>query len=308
MDYDLVKYKDIWFRTIVCLLAAHFLVMVGEKVDTLEALTIPSYYPTLLINYVISLLIALAVKKVTILLDRKCPWEVDLLRRIVLQFIFGVVMVSLLSFFLVFIYFISFNQDILESTYPAYEFPFSVVLILCLNFFYMTYYFYLQRKHSSNIEKEAVRPQLYQVQPEGTSIDGKLPSVTKKEKKEILIIETPSQSIPIKISCLAFAFVHNGATLVFLKNMVSKQEAYITYTPLKELEDELEQEQFYRINRKCLVSFECVKAFKPGPERTLRLILEPDMASWTGMEKQELTKLVTVSADRVIAFKRWIDR
>ncbi|MGE8426311.1 MAG: LytTR family transcriptional regulator DNA-binding domain-containing protein [Sphingobacterium sp.] len=311
MNTKPIKYKDTWFRIIVCLFAAHFLVMVGEKVDTLEALTIPSYYPTLVINYIIALLIAFAVKKISMIQDKRFPWELDLLKRLLYQFVFGVVLVSILSFLLVFIYFISFSQDILASTYPAYEFPFSVVLILCLNFFYASYYFYqLKRRDDDNPnpDKESSVVLDTSAIPLLKSDSENTVQEDKRDKKEILIIDTPTRSIPIKICDLAFAFVSNGTTFVFLKGMDRLQDGYIMSSPLKELEDAIDAEQFYRINRKCIVNFESISAFKAGQERTLILMLKPDLISWTGMEKQELTKLCTVSADRVAAFKRWIDR
>ncbi|MNU14583.1 LytTr DNA-binding domain protein [compost metagenome] len=319
-----IRYKDFWFRVLVCLAAAHFLVMVGEKVDTLEALTIPSYYPTLAINYAIALFIAFTVRKVTMKLDTIVPWERDVLKRGILQFCLGVVLVALLSFSLVFVYFISFSQDILASTYPSYEFPFSVVLILCLNFFYISYYFYQSRRTEYGQGSRTTTMEMETDRNENSSIEHPVyslfsstikdealkesPLINKREKKEILIIDTPTRSIPIKLCDLAFAFVSSGTTFVFLKGMNRLQDAFIMSSPLKELEDALDPVQFYRINRKCIVNFDAISAFKAGQERSLMLILEPDLMQWTGMEKQELTKLCTVSADRVAPFKRWIDR
>jgi hypothetical protein len=319
-----IRYKDFWFRVLVCLLATHFLVMVGEKVDTLEALTIPSYYPTLAINYAIALFIAFMVRKVTMKLDTIVPWEQDVLKRGILQFCLGVILIALLSFSLVFVYFISFSQDILASTYPSYEFPFSVVLILCLNFFYVSYYFYQSTRTEYEQDSRTTIMESETDQNENSSLEHptyslysstvredtlpEAPIINKKEKKEILIIDTPTRSIPIKLCDLAFAFVSSGTTFVFLKGMNRLQDAYILSSPLKELEDALDPVQFYRINRKCIVNFESISAFKAGQERSLMLILEPDLMQWAGMEKQELAKLCTVSADRVASFKRWIDR
>ncbi len=302
MSIPPIKYNDLWFRIIVCLLSAHFLVMVGEKVDTLEALTIPSYYPTLLINYIIALLIAFAVKKVTVSLDKTLRWENDLLRRLILQFVFGVFAVSVLSFALVFIYFISFGQDILASTYPAYEFPFSVVLILCLNFFYVTFYFY-QLRRESHLSGQ-LEDKDFSMQVVHNIVD----ELHQRDKKEILIIDMATRSIPVRISELAFTFVDSGATFVMLKSMQRLQDAYVVNSTLKDLEQSLDGDRFFRINRKCIVNFDVIRAYKSGQDRSLVLILEPDITKWIGMEQQDLIRICTVSADRVSAFKRWIDR
>lgn len=284
-----ILYKDLYFRLLVCLIASHILVMIGQKFSTLHAFTIPSYYPTLFINYAIALLIAYAVRKVTIRLDSRYCWEQDILKRALLQFLLGVIAISLFSFFLVFLYFRAFSRNIMESRYPEFEFPFSVVLILCLNFYYVAYYFAVKYKrlHQKEIEPKETIP---------------------CKSKEIIVVDLASKSVPIRTSEIMGVFLLEGTVFIWLSGMKNLGECYAISVALSRIEEQLDERQFFRINRRCLVNFNIIRSFSQQSTKTLQLHLAPDIEALFEQKKELVAKLCQVSTDRVPLFKKWMDR
>lgn len=318
-----VKYKDLLFRAIACLLAAHVLVMMGEDVSSLEAFTIWSYYPTLAINYVIALIVGRAVKKVTVALDKKHNWYRDIWRRAILQFIFGVMAVSILSFFLVWLYFVTFSRDISASGYFDYEFPFSITLITILNLYYVAYYFYVNPRFGEPVatigpflpgDKEAFPAQ------DVTGNDRKYASIElsavsdaqkegeSNERREILIIDTPVRSIPVRIRKCVMFFIYSKTVFVRLKGMKGLNECYQLSMNLGDIIEMLDERDFFRINRQCIVSFDVIGSYEHNGEKGLSVTLTPDHGKLENISQEDWDKLIKVSVDKVPDFKAWMNR
>lgn len=284
-----VFYNDLYFRLVVSLIAAHRLVMVGKQFGTLEAFTKPSYYPTILINFGIAFIIASTVRFVTIKLDRNYPWYENTLFRTFLQIAFGIVLVSILAFFLVFGYFLAFSQDIFASTYLDYEFPFSVVLIIALNFYYVAYYFAVQyRILRQNSVQQAV---INEIKP-----------------KEIIVVDLANKSVPARVCDILAVFIWDKTVFIWLAGMKSLGECYGIAGNLTQIEEQLDKRQFFRINRQCLVNFNSISAFSAHGEKGLQLKLEPDFAQMLNGKKDQANKLCQVSTEKVPEFKKWMDR
>lgn len=338
-----IHYKDFLFRGVACLLAAHYIVMMGRPdLNTFQALMIPSYYPTLLINYGIALMVGMGVKQVTMMLDRFHDWYTDIWRRAMLQFLFGVIGVSLLSFFLVWLYFFAFGQDILDSGYLDYELPFSIALITILNFYYVACYFYM------NPRSEQVMPQFVKEQiqmdripndyPEERPIVDRLPfesavpssnsalernksfeerlvlnmksmdSEHKKETKEILIVDTALRSIPLKLKDVVMFFIYNRTLFIGMKGIKNLGDCYQYSGTLSELMEDLDERDFFRINRQCIVNFEMIDAYENSGDKGLRLLLKPEYIKLDDINAEAFLKTCLVSGDKVPAFKDWMNR
>ncbi|WEK21336.1 MAG: LytTR family DNA-binding domain-containing protein [Candidatus Pedobacter colombiensis] len=263
-----IRYKDLTFRLIACLLAAHILVMMGEELSSLEALTIYSYYPTLAINYAIALFLAWIIKEITKMLDKRYSWETNLWGRLGLQFLFGVVLVSVISFFLVFIYFLSFHQNIMKSTYPQYEFPFSVALFIILNGYYVLYYFYDKVKFLSSF----------------TGINNKVYKgyINVLEGKETISLDTA------EIACIFI--VESGV----LFRTWSKKD-YFSDDNLDQIESQLDPAVFFRINRRLIAHRTACKSYQPIEYGKLEVTIEPVPLVHT-----------TVSQRKAGPFKEWM--
>ncbi|CDS92081.1 membrane hypothetical protein [Sphingobacterium sp. PM2-P1-29] len=337
-NYIPVIYKDLLFRGIACLLAAHYIVMMGRpQLSTFQALMIPSYYPTLLVNYAIALIVGMGVKRVTILLDRQHDWYRDIWRRAMLQFICGVIGVSILSFFLVWLYFFAFGQDLIDSGYLNYELPFSISLITILNFYYVAYYFYmyprsLDRVPSIDSDRTQMNPiplihqqesNLNHLVPEyienikikdlqmNTSYSAS-PMIKeteeKKETKEILIVDTAVRSIPIRLRDVAMFLIYDKTVFVGMMGCRSFNECYQLSLSLTEIMDLVDESQFFRINRQCIVNFDLIAAFEIYGEKGLKLVLKNEDFGLDDIDAAIYSKVCTVSGDKVATFKDWMNR
>ncbi|WP_108159995.1 LytTR family DNA-binding domain-containing protein [Sphingobacterium faecium] len=317
--------------------------MMGRPdLSTFQALMILSYYPTLLVNYAIALIVGMGVKKVTILLDSYHDWYSDLWRRAMLQFLFGVVVVSILSFFLVWIYFFAFGQDLTDSGYLDYELPFSIALITILNFYYVAYYFYMHPRSEHEImpaDKQEVQmdmvPFTYQMESpiEVTTPVEKVESITnseletnngyaentmlnhkakeaeqKKEPKEILIVDTPLRSIPIKLKDVVIFFIYNKTLFIATKGIKNLGDCYQYSGTLSELMEYLDERDFFRINRQCIVNFKMIDAFENTTDKGLRLLFKSEYMKLDDMKTEVFVKTCMVSGDRVASFKDWMNR
>ena len=255
------------FRLVTCLIGAHFIILTGEKISTFEAFTIKSYYPTLLINYLIALILAWLVKRATVKLDRYCNWEDNLWWRLILQLFFGVVVVSLICFLLVFIYFRSFGQSIMASNYPTHQFPIAVALLTVLNAFYVCYYFY----HRVKILSAAVAP-------EG-NYNGYIPVLEGK------------QAISLATEEVAYIYLVGKEVLVRTKD----KKDYLCEASLDELETRLDPKVFFRINRQLIAHRSACKAYEPLEYGKLAVVLIP-----VPLDNS------TVSQRKAGAFREWM--
>ncbi len=262
-----IRYRDFTFRLIVCLIGAHIIMLHGEKITTLEAFTIRSYYPTLLINYLIALILAWIIRKITIKLDKTHSWEAHLWWRAMLQFFFGVVLVSLLSFLLVFIYFRSFGQSIMKSTYPVYQFPLSVALLALLNAFYVLYYFYHRVRILAANQLTTSPYQTY---------------ISVLDGKGVLSLNTEE---------IAYMFIAGKNVVVRTRD----KNDYVCESYLDELESLLDPKYFFRINRQLIAHRWACKAYQPVEHGKIEVSLIPCISEGT-----------TVSQRKATAFKDWV--
>ena len=268
IEPSLIGYRDLTFRLIVCLVGAHVIMLTGEDISTFQAFTIKSYYPTLAINYIIALILAWMVKRVTVKLDHKFSWDSNIWLRAVLQFSLGLVLISLICFFLVFIYFRSFGQSIMESNYPRYQFPLAVALLALLNSFYVVYYFY----HRVRLLKSHITPEVGKHSTSIKVIDGKQ------------VINLPVDEI--SSICIAGKGV--------LVRTWEKKDFLCDYN-LDELEQLLDPKIFFRINRRLIASRSACRSYQPLDYGKLEVSLVP-----VAIEN------ATISQRKAPVFKEWI--
>lgn len=265
---SVIIYKDLVFRLVVCLFGAHIIITLGEDISIFRAFTIKSYYPVLAINYGIALILAWIIRRITIRLDRHFSWETHLWWRFLLQFFFGVVCVSMISFLLVFIYFRSFGQAIMESTYPTYQFPLSVALLALLNSFYVLYYFYHRVKFLQA-----------SVSPEPESYTGYINVLEGRQT--------------ISLSTAEIAYIQIVEKGVLVKTWDKKD--YFCEANLDELEAQLDPGLFFRINRRLIAHRSACRSYQALDYGKLEIILVP-----VPLEN------ATVSQRKAGAFKEWM--
>lgn len=256
MEQHKISYRDLYFRLIVCLLAAHMIIMVGEDISSLKAFTILSYYPTLAINYCIALVLAYVVKKITLFLDKHFYWDDNIWLRAVLQFGMGIALVSLISFFLVFLYFKAFGHDVMASSYTKYELPLSVALLTILNLFYVVYYFWIKLNHLVK-EKEAFVL--------------KQPAMEKLTIDQVMVYKG-TEVTPLPVEEIFFICKVENTLLVYTNN----NDQYVTDRSLEELENSLDPQLFHRLNRQLIVHISCCKKYELLDYGRLKVTVEPE--------------------------------
>ncbi|RYZ21597.1 MAG: LytTR family transcriptional regulator [Chitinophagaceae bacterium] len=109
--------------------------------------------------------------------------------------------------------------------------------------------------------------------------------------KRRFLIRISERLIPVEAHEIAYFFVDNNIT--FIKTWEDKR--YIVEFSLTDLQQLLDPEQFFRINRSHLVSFRSLSGITLHYSNRLRLSLTPPF-------REE----VFVSRDKVPDFKKWI--
>lgn len=91
------------------------------------------------------------------------------------------------------------------------------------------------------------------------------------------------------------AFFYTEYKMVFL--ITYNGEKFVVDKTLSDLEKELDQQSFFRINRKYLASIDAIAKFKPYEKGRLMIELKPSV-------REE----IVVSQERASAFKAWMER
>lgn len=270
-----VIYKDLYFRLIICIPATHIMIMVGEDISSLKAFTIPSYYLVFAINYVITLLLAYLVKRVTLYLDGRYRWENNLWLRAILQLAMGIGLISLGAFFLVFLYFAAFDRDVMASGYTKYELPLSIALITILNLFYVCYHFW------TTLQWERAEREYYLKKEQRSSTPALLH----------IMVHQGAEVVPLATDDIAMIYKLEHTMLV----CTFDRERYVCDRTLEELELGLDAGMFFRLNRQLIVNISSCKRYEMLEYGRLRVILDP-----------EAPLPAIVSQRKAPLFKRWI--
>lgn len=94
-------------------------------------------------------------------------------------------------------------------------------------------------------------------------------------------------------SDIAYFYAQQRYVILF----TNKNEQYIIDYTLEKLEQVLNPEQFFRINRQFIVSFDAIKNMFPYTKGRIKIETEP-------LSKEE----IVVSVDRAARFKHWLNR
>ncbi|MFM1933083.1 MAG: hypothetical protein RL226_2386 [Bacteroidota bacterium] len=107
------------------------------------------------------------------------------------------------------------------------------------------------------------------------------------------LVKSGQQLVSVQIEDVAFFLSTSGVTFL----ITFDNTRYFLETPLDSLEGDLNPRDFFRVNRKCIVSARSIERIEPHLGQRLMLFLRPD----AGEE-------VSVSRQRVKEFRDWLDR
>jgi hypothetical protein len=308
-------YTGLYFRLLLSVIVAHIIVVYGETEPTLSMMLRKGYYIALLASAVIAFLLISYVHYTNRWLNRQLDWEHQQLQRGGYQLVLGLVVPGVLAFLMAAFYFWLNGLNILKTTYLRFDFQFIMLMLFCLNIYYYAVYqntgwrkakALLQEKEQE-ISRKAEELAAVQKQQE--------PNATQRENdhpegvpviKEFFQVNTPIKVIPIRVEQICYFFRKNGHN--FLHTIAG--DVYAIPETLKEVEERMVREQFFRINRQMIVSFSSCISFRPGKNKTIEVTLYPP---FNIKHRDEGTleggsTYVTVSEDRVHDFRLWMDR
>jgi hypothetical protein len=275
-----VRYNDFYFRLIVSVIGAHFVVMFGEKISLFQAILMPAYYIALGGSAIIAFLLINTIWAITVWLDKRYDWYEQPYLRSAYQLLVGIVLTSLLAFILAALYFYIRGQNILDTLYLQFDYPVIILLLILLNSYYIIHYFvkvfHTRYENIDSPELEATRP-----------------------------IQIPNE----ERSATAFSYTHPGFPVP------ADSIGYISLEPaglylytfegtrralelsVHQVMESLDHKGFYQVNRQMIISFEVIRQIKPYTRGSVEVIFV-----------QPLDKSVIVSRRRARDFKKWFNR
>ncbi len=118
----------------------------------------------------------------------------------------------------------------------------------------------------------------------------KLVNPERKSKKDRIIVRKGTEYIALTLDEIAYFYTEHR--VVFVKSF--NGQLFIIDKNIGELESEIDQSKFFRLNRKILTHVKAIEKFKPDNGK-IRIFLKPEM-------KEE----IHVSKEGAPAFRKWI--
>ncbi|WEK17911.1 MAG: LytTR family DNA-binding domain-containing protein [Candidatus Pedobacter colombiensis] len=298
-------------RIFLAIIAAHYIVVNGTDYNLLKLLINKNYYFEMAFSVLVALLLVTWISAVSFRLDKRLGWNRQTVpERSLFQFLLGVALPLFAEFIFIVAYFwFGARINVLKTNFMNTEFRLVIFLILFFNLYCIARYFYY-KQHIAELELEHYKQQfpvqaLQEPLPENgsTGQDTRYAPETENNKREIFIVNTTLRSIPVRIEEICSFYRASGCYYLRTYEQ-SINDAFVIPQTLKEVEELLDQNQFFRINRQMIVSFKSCVSFRPGKGKMLELIVEPKHIDENGTTLDS----VSVSEDRVQAFKAWMDR
>lgn len=296
-----VKYNDRYFRIILCAVAAHIIVMYKEPDTFFQAILTLSYLIGFAGSFLIALLLTSLIYYVTVRLDRLYDWKLNTLHRLLWQAVLGFAFPAILAFLLAGVFFWLFGFNIFRTTYLQEEYTIILLMLLVMNIYYFGINSFLLRDKRPETEPNDTTTALSELVMVNNQV---LPSAS----KELIIVDTPTKSIPVKQENICYCYLLHGYVFMRTIGMESLNESYQLSGNLKTLEESLDKKLFFRINRQMIVSLGACRSYQAGKNKTIELHLEPLPYPAGAKVPREHKRLCVISEDRAAAFKVWIQR
>jgi hypothetical protein len=242
LNTNRIIYPKIYYRILIYLFSAHFIVSYGEPENFIELLKLSYYYLALVCSFIIAAIIGEYILKVTRHLDASYLSLPKFNKRISYQVLWGVIATVLIALLLAALYFWLRGTNIIAAGYFRYDFTIVLCYILLLNALYLIIALTQQRiyRYKINIpNKEYSKENV-------------------KQHTDILAI------YPVEGGFVAM--LKNGESIIWTKT-------------IEETIQELPESECFLINRSDIVHREIIEGYQPGASRRLLLILKVTLTS-----------------------------
>ncbi len=281
-------YEDKWLRIVAYPILAFVIRHFGDMTTVGNLLKQPLYYGDLLWELLIVTCGWEANRALIIYLDRYYPWEKDKLRRFLIQVSTAFPMTFIIVIPLIYIW----NEVLIDrggfdtAYLLVYDFPLIVIFI---GIIHMVYTFWYYRNHYKGI----IEDQRHKI----SNLEDRLQQSPSKsgfaEKQEVLVVQFGKSSEPLSVAEIAYIF--KIGEMGCIRTFAGKE--YTTSSSLETLEQQLDPQTFFRINRQWLGNRRSIRRFSTDSSGKLILELHP-----TAPDE------VTVSKKRAFDFKAWIGK
>ena len=271
-------YRDLPVRVLISLFAAHFILSHTTEYGFFEVATVNGYIPSLIASFIIALIIVYTVFKTTVILDKKVPYATNWKKRCVYQVLLGVIGVSALAAGLAFLLFYAIKEPERIWRYFNQDFTIILAFIIGVNAYYFIRYLtrVIRRlvTHMLIWLKRARREEV------------------KRHTDDFEEIQT--QSVEKQLG-LVYIHAHRRYRAFFTDGTQAQW-----FTTLEDTIKELPPDDYFLINRKCIVRKDVIRCIKKYPSKRYLIVLKIQFTE----EMPE--ELLVVSQPNGAKFVRWI--
>ncbi len=297
-------YKDTKIKIIGILIFAFFYRHIGERATFLYLIQTMQYYIDMLACIISTFVFWEIAKRVILYADKHYPWEKDLLKRGVFQWLttFGVITPLQIAIIFIYNFHIVYRPEnfdfsaVFYTDIPLVWLLFSVMQLIYAILYFQNYIQVTEDKQSNEINQlsndyqhlyvahEALKAQLVVLQ-------ANIPVIKDTEKVETyytassqeqhLLVQQGNALVPLALKEVAYIFKINDFTLI---RTFERKDFGIDAT-LERLEDILPVADFFRLNRQMIVSKKSIKQIKPENYGKLNVELTPAYEEDAGVSR-----------------------
>ncbi|MCU0390620.1 MAG: LytTR family transcriptional regulator DNA-binding domain-containing protein [Thermoflexibacter sp.] len=310
-----MTYKDLKIRIVGTLVFAFFYRHIGERGLFLDLIQTWQYYWDMLACILSTLLFWEIAKRVVLYADKQYPWEKELMKRAVFQWltVFGIITpIQIVLIFLYNFYIIHRPENFDVAVVFYTDVPLVWLLFSVMQLIYALMYFqnYTQNIENQQFAKEYKITTEYQqlyvaheaLKAQFAVLQEHFPNKNEAEKAELpppittpqeqhLLVQQGNALIPLALKEVAYIFKINDFTLI---RTFDKKDFGIDAT-LEKLEEILPKVDFFRLNRQIIVAKKSIKQIKPESYGKLHVELTPTYEDEAG-----------VSRTKAQEFRQWL--
>ncbi|WP_199117786.1 LytTR family DNA-binding domain-containing protein [Pedobacter sp. ASV28] len=150
-----VQYRNKKLRLAAALVASVYILFHGKPFALHKALHSPAFYTALAVSFCVALLLLNIIHHVTLWLDRELDWRERPFVRSAVQSVLGILLPAFTDLILIYLYFETLGQNIIDNGFLLIDFPVIVMFIVLFNAYYLIHYLLLsERKIVAEIRKE----------------------------------------------------------------------------------------------------------------------------------------------------------